>query len=132
MIEICELNLEIFTDMIVEKLQEIDGLEVILDNPQADSKFPCASISTPLKSVINTENGIPTRVNLSVSVSYWTNSKHSSMKLSDNADIKLRELNLTRVNSPIDSYDEITRKYRYGGSYEVFFNGLTNSLERRR
>lgn len=132
MIDIHELNLEVFTDMIVEKLQEIDGLEVILDNPQADSKFPCASIGTPLKSIINAEKGIPTRINLSIPISYWTNSKHNSMKLSDNADIKLRELNFTRVNSPIDSYDEITRKYRYGGNYEVFFNGLTNSLERRR
>lgn len=129
---VSELNLELFTNMIVEKLQEIDGLEVVLENPQADGIFPCAVIQTPIKQITKTENGIPTRINLSITIDYWTSSKYKSMALSDKADIKLRELNFTRVNSPIDQYDDITKKYRYGGNYEVFFNGLTNALERRR
>lgn len=128
---IYELDTDVLVKMVVSKLEEIDNLEVVLENPQADSKFPCAVVSTPLKSITITENGIPVQTNLSITIDYWTNKKYDSMKLSDMADKKMRELNFIRMNSPIDQYDEVTKKYRFGGNYEAFFNGLTNSLERR-
>ena len=42
----------------------------------------------------------------------------------------LRNYNFGVVGSPTNMYDEITKKYRYGGRYEVNYNGLTNAFER--
>lgn len=126
-----ELKLSELTKMIVKELGS-DGLSTSLKNPQSDSDFPCAVVGTPLKSVLLTENGIPIRTSLSIPIEYWANKKYEAMNISDDGDKKLRKLNFIRVNTTIDTYDDITKKYRYGGNYEVVYNGLTNALERRR
>ena len=118
-----------FTKWVVAKLDTIEGLEVVLANPSGDSVFPCAVVSTPLIRVIRTENSTPVEIIISIQVDYWDSTKYSVMSLSDQANIKLREYNLTRVNTTIDLFDEITKKYRYGGNYEVKYNSITNSYE---
>lgn len=126
-----ELKLSELTKMIVKELEK-DGLSTSLKNPQSDSEFPCAVVGTPLKSVLLTENGIPVRTALSIPIEYWANKKYEAMDISDDGDKKLSKLNFIRVNTTIDMYDDITKKYRYGGNYEVIYNGITNALERRR
>ena len=118
-----------FTKWVVAKLDTIEGLEVVLANPSGDSVFPCAVVSTPLIRVVRTENSTPVEIIISIQVDYWDSTKYSVMSLSDQANIKLREYNLTRVNTTIDLFDEITKKYRYGGNYEVKYNSITNSYE---
>ena len=126
---VTELAVSDFTKQIYTQLSSITGLNIVLSNPSSDSEFPCAVISTPYKRVKITEDGIPIKIDLSVAISYWASSKYSCMDLSDDADIKLRNINLTRVNTTIDTFDEITKKYRYGGSYETTYNALTGALE---
>lgn len=126
---VTELAVSDFTKQIYTQLSSITGLNIVLSNPSSDSEFPCAVISTPYKRVKITEDGIPIQIDLSVAISYWASSKYSCMDLSDDADIKLRNINLTRVNTTIDTFDEITKKYRYGGSYETTYNALTGALE---
>ena len=126
---VTELAVSDFTKQIYTQLSSITGLNIVLSNPSSDSEFPCAVISTPYKRVKITEDGIPIQIDLSVAISYWASSKYSCMDLSDTADIKLRNINLTRVNTTIDTFDEITKKYRYGGSYETTYNALTGALE---
>jgi hypothetical protein len=116
-----------FIEWVVDKLDTITGLEVVLSNPSGDSKFPCAVVSTPLRRVVRTEDGVPVEIDISVQIDYWAGKKYDVMDLSDQGDIKLREYNLTRVNTTIDTFDEITKKYRYGGNYEVKYNAITNS-----
>jgi len=118
-----------FTKWVVAKLDTIEGLEVVLANPSGDSVFPCAVVSTPLIRVVRTENSTPVEISISIQVDFWDSTKYSVMSLSDQANIKLREYNLTRVNTTIDLFDEITKKYRYGGNYEVKYNSITNSYE---
>lgn len=125
---IYELGLEDFTKIVVAKLEE-DNNEIVLENPQTDSTYPCGVVRTPIKLVDMTENGIPVRSRFAITVDWWTDKKYDSMALADKADRKLRELNLIRTGAPIDTYDDITKKYRNGGNYEVFFNGLTNSFD---
>ena len=132
MIEITEFSMKDFTKQIVSKLNEITNLEVVLSNPSGDSIFPCAVVSTPYKRIVKTEDGTPVEIDLSVSIDYWANSKYDCMSLSDDGDIKLRDINLTRINTTVDTFDEITKKYRYGGSYETTYNALTGALENRR
>ena len=61
---------------------------------------------------------------------HWANSKYEAMKMFQETTVLLRNSNMAQVGTPIDMYDEITKKHRYGGRYEVNWNGLTNSLER--
>lgn len=118
-----------FTKWVVGKLATIKGLEVVLSNPSGESEFPCAVVSTPLIRVLKTENSTPVEISISIQVDFWDSTKYNVMSLSDQANNKLREYNLTRVNTTIDLFDEITKKYRYGGNYEVKYNSITNSYE---
>lgn len=118
-----------FTKWIVEELNKIENLEVVLSNPSGESKFPCAVVSTPLTRIQLTEDGTPIKIAIQVSVDYWSNTKYNCMSLSDSGNIKLRNLNLTRTNTTIDIFDDITKKYRYGGNYETIFNAITGAFE---
>lgn len=126
--EIMELGIEDYTRIIVKKLEEL-GYNIVLENPQSDETFPCGVVSNVYKNIILTENGTPVKSSFYVSVGWWSDKTYSSMALFDEATKKLRELNLTLVGNPRSSYDEITKKYRYDGNYEVNYNGLTNSFE---
>jgi len=127
-----ELDTGQVTKWIVGKLQAITGLEVVLSNPSGDSKFPCAVVGTPLIRIVRTEDAIPVEIDISVPIDYWANTKYNVMSLSDDGNIELRKMNLTRVNTTIDTFDEITKKYRYGGNYETTFNAITGAFENRR
>lgn len=105
--------------------------DIVLRNPQSDGKFPCAVIQNPLKVIDEMdEYKRPIKTRFSVLIEYWANKKYDCMDLSDQAEISLRDLNLILTNVTVDGYDEITRKYRYGGNYEVIHNGIDNSLDR--
>lgn len=132
MSELYEFDTGQFTKWIVAELEKINKLEVVLSNPSGDSIFPCAVVSTPLKRIVNTEEGQPVEIALSVQIDYWTSKKYDCMSLSDKGDIQLRNLNLVRVNTTIDTYDDVTKKYRYGGNYETTYNAITGSFENRR
>jgi hypothetical protein len=118
-----------FTKWVVEKLNQVDDLEVVLSNPSGDSIFPCAVVSTPLIRIQKTENGTPIEIAIQISVDYWANTKYSCMSLSDSGNVELRELNLTRTNTTIDTYDDMVKKYRYGGNYETKYNALTGAFD---
>ena len=128
---ITELTITDFTRIVVRKLQEKTN-NVIFKNPLTTAEFPCCLVSLPIKNVLITEDGIPVRTRFSISIEWWANKKYESMQFIDETDILLRELGFTRVNTNIDGFDDVTKKYRYGGQYEVVYNGLTNSFERIR
>jgi hypothetical protein len=120
-----------FTKWVVGKLKEVSGLEVVLSNPTGESIFPCAVVTTPLRRVVRTEDGVPVEIDISIQIDYWADSKYNCMALSDSADIKLRTMNLTRVNTTIDTFDDITKKYRYGGNYETKYNAIIDAFENK-
>lgn len=123
-----EFSKKTFTQMICTKLATITGLTVTLTQPKTDSTFPCALIGNPLTSVSRSEDGVPSEIRIQVPIEYWADLKYSCMDLSDSGDIKLRDMNLIRANTTLDTYDEITRKYRYGGTYEVIYDAIHNAF----
>jgi len=123
-----EFSKKTFTQMIYNKLSTITGLAVVLSQPTDESIFPCAVIGNPLTNISKTEDGVPTKINIQVPIEYWAESKYNCMDLSDSGDIKLRDMNLIRTNTTLDTYDTITRKYRYGSNYEVIYDAIHNAF----
>lgn len=123
------LKVEDFYTFVISILETILK-EVVRENPDASSVFPCLVVQAPMKYEEKTGENIPILSRFSISIEAWTKKKSSSISLIDEVDSKLRGYNFTRIGTPIDFYDEITKSHRYGGSYEVFFNAITNSLEK--
>lgn len=124
-----ELDEENFTRYTVRQVETLKK-NVILSNPDNAETFPLSVINNVMSSIRKTEDGFPVYVRFSITVEWWTNSKYESMKLSQETNVLLRKSNFTPIGAPIDIYDEITKKHRFGRKYEVNYNGLTNSFER--
>lgn len=124
-----ELKVSEFYDMVIIILETILK-EVVTENPDGKAIFPCIVAQAPMRlDEVNGED-IPILSRFSITCEAWTKRKSSSIKLADEIDSKLRGYNFTRTGTPIDLYDENTKCHRYGGSYEVFYNALNNSLEK--
>lgn len=124
-----ELTIKQFNDIIVKLMEEITPI-VILENPNASSNFPCIVCQAPIRYDEKTGEKAPILSRFSITIEAWTKRKTDSLILSDKIDSKLREYNFVRIGTPIDLYDGITKCHRYGGNYEVFFNGLDNSFQK--
>ncbi len=123
-----ELSEAEFTKYTVKQVEQLGN--TTLSNPDSSEQFPIAVIGNTMRNILKTENNIPIYSRFSITVEWWANSKYEAMELFDTTNKALREYNYIPIGSPIDIYDEITKKHRYGSRYEVNYNGLTNSLER--
>lgn len=126
-----ELSVEKFLRQVVGKLEELEK-EVVLQNPNTSTTFPCYVVQTPLIQDKLTEDSKPLKQRIQLSVEQWANKKYDALKMLDLATKKLRELNFTVTNMLLDTYDDVTKKYRIAVNYEVNYNALYNSLERVR
>ena len=124
-----EFKVSEFYNMVISILESILK-EVVRENPDGKAIFPCIVAQAPMR--LDEKNGeyVPILSRFSITIEAWTKRKSSSIELADEIDSKLRGYNFTRTGTPIDLYDENTMCHRYGGSYEVFYNALTNSLEK--
>ncbi len=123
-----ELKIDEFTRYVCQVLESLGN--ITLENPDSEETFPIGVVSNPMQSIKKTENNIPIYKRFSISIEWWTNSKYESMKLFEKTNSLLRTYNFAQIGNQVDIYDEITKKHRYGGRYEVNYNGLTNSFER--
>lgn len=126
--KLSELSIDDFTKLIVEIIKDIGN--VGLNNPDVEETFPIGIVSNPTKIIRKLEDNFPILTKFSITVEWWSDSKYLSMNLFEKANKTLRDYNIQLTSSPIDMYDETTRKHRYGGVYEVNYNGITNSFER--
>ena len=112
-------------------IQDNEGVntETVLTTPTTESIFPCRVIETPLESINKSMNAIPIRKTFQVSIDHWANEQRFCMEMSNNTDKKLKQRNLIRTNSSPIIFDQITKKYRFITTYEVRWNGITNSFE---
>ncbi|HIQ91001.1 MAG TPA: hypothetical protein IAB27_05205 [Candidatus Coprosoma intestinipullorum] len=124
-----ELTEEEFTRIVENSVEEL-GYNTLLTNPDTNAKYPCITVGNTLSSILITEDKVPVKTRFQISIEVWSTSKYETMAIMDKVAIKLRDLNLTKVGTPTELYDEITSKHRRGYSFEVFFNGLTNSFDR--
>ncbi len=123
-----EFTVEDFLRYTVRLIEKNSNVE--LSNPDATAEFPLTVVSNAMQSILKTENNFPIRKRFSITVEHWANSKYEAMKMFQKTNVILRNSNMAQVGTPVDMYDEITKKHRYGGRYEVIWNGLINCLER--
>ncbi len=117
-----------FSDLVYEKLESLNYKQ-ILTNPTTTSKFPCLELHTPLKSVNLTENAFPIKSTFQISITCWNEKQRQAMKMADEVDKKLQELNFTRTNTSPAVYDSILQKYGITITFEVIYNAIMNSFD---
>ena len=116
-----------FSDLVYEKLESLKYKQ-ILTNPTTTSEFPCLELHTPLKSVNLTENAFPIKSTFQISVTCWNEKQRQAMKMTDETDKKLQELNFTRRNTSPAIFDSILQKYGITITFEVRYNSITTSF----
>jgi hypothetical protein len=117
-----------FSDLVYEKLESLKYKQ-ILTNPTTTSKFPCLELHTPLKSVNLTENAFPIKSTFQISITCWNEKQRQAMKMADEVDEKLQELNFIRTNTSPAVYDTILQKYGISITFEVIYNAIMNSFD---
>lgn len=123
-----EYTIEEFSNLIVEILEK-DGTEVVLHNPDSESKFPCTVVRTPIETILLREDNIPVRKKLSISIEEWADKQTICMNRLTQTELKLRTYNILKTSNDISFKDNITGKHRIINTYETIYNGLTNSFE---
>ena len=123
-----ELSVLEFSDLVYEKLESLKYKQ-ILTNPTTTSKFPCLELHTPLKSVNLTENAFPIKSTFQISITCWNEKQRQAMKMTDEVDNRLQELNVTRTNTSPAIYDSILQKYGITITFEVIYNAIMNSFD---
>lgn len=117
-----------FSDLIYERLEKLYKNKPILSNPNTDSKFPVLELHTPLKTVNLTQNAFPIKSTFQVSITCWNEKQRQAMKMVNEVDTKLQELNFTRTNTSPAVYDPILQKYGITITFEVRYNSITSSF----
>lgn len=117
-----------FSDLVYEKLESLKYKQ-ILTNPTTTSKFPCLELHTPLKSVNLTENAFPIKSTFQISITCWNEKQRQAMKMTDEVDNRLQELNFTRTNTSPAIYDSILQKYGITITFEIIYNAIMNSFD---
>lgn len=123
-----DLSIEEFSDLVYEKLEKLFKNKPILSNPNTESKFPILELHTPLKSVNKTENAFPILSTFQISITCWNEKQRQAMRMANEVDIKLQEINFTRINTNQAIYDSILQKYGITIIFEVRYNTITNSF----
>ena len=118
----------LYDDLSLIKDDNKNNTEVSLQTPTTESIFPCRLINTPLDSVLKSENAIPILKDFQITIEHWSDSQRKCMEMASNTDKALQKKNMVRTNTQPIMYDEITKKHRLITSYEVRWNGITNSF----
>ena len=121
------ISLKEFSDLIYDKLSTLNK-EVVLEEPQADSVFPCFVIRTPLESVRESIDAQPLMKQYQITIEYWDDSKRECMEISSSVDNVLSSMNMIRTNTANIDFDSITRKNRIICTYEVRYDCIHNSF----
>lgn len=114
-----------FSDLIYKTLEELEE-SIILVKPNTHSTFPCREMNTPLKSINKVNQAIEI---FQISITHWHEELRNAMKMSDETDEKLIELNLIRISTDAYFYDETSQKYAITSTYEVHYNKITNAFQ---
>ena len=123
-----DLSIKDFSDLVYDKLESLKYKQ-ILTNPTTTSKFPCLELHTPLKSVNKTENAFPILSTFQISITCWNKKQRQCMEMTSEVDTKLQEFNFIRTNTSPEIYDSILQKYGITITFEVRYNGITDSFQ---
>lgn len=128
MLQIRDLDIKEFSDLVYEKL-EILKYKQILSNPSTEDKQKALiELHTPLKSVQKTENAVPIFSRYQMSITCWNEKQRKAMEMTDEVSKKLQEFNFKRTNTSPSIYDSILQKYAITITFEVSYNSITSSF----
>lgn len=113
---------------LIYKILESLKYEVSLSNPTTESKFPLVLINTPLESTINRYNKKVLHKRFQVSIECWADGKYEMLQMMEEVSQIMIKYNFKKTNTTPDIYDDITKEYRMIMTFEVKYDGLTNSL----
>ena len=99
-----------------------------MSNPTTESVFPVIVINTPLESTNRQYNTEVLQKTFQTSIECWANKKYDVMKMMEEISQILIKYNFKKVSTTPDIFDEITQKHRMIMTFEVKYNGLTNSF----
>ena len=129
--ELNSLNLEYFTQLFVDKVAEVpeigsDG--ALLSNPDISAHFPACVVQPPL---VKPSKGAAAGAayDISVTLEVWTDRLSSSLGIFDGIIEKMKDYGFSLTSTTPQQYDMITKKWRYGGYFEVRWNAIDNSFE---
>lgn len=120
-----KMLIEITTEKLAE-ISEFGNDGVLLSNPGTKAKFPVCVMQPPLQTPIYMGRGW----NLSITCEVWAATLTEAAGLFDKVKCKFLELNFMQNGNSPPVYDEITKKWRFGGYFEARWNAITNTLER--
>lgn len=118
---------EQLTKLIYQKLEPLK-YNIILTNPTTETEFPVVVINTPLESTSKQYNNEIIQRKFQVSIECWENQKYNAMKMMEEISQILLEYNFIKISTTPDTFDEKTQKYKMIMTFEVKYNGLTNSF----
>lgn len=123
-----DLSIKELSDLVYDKLDSLKYKQ-ILTNPTTKSVFPCLELHTPLKSINKTENAFPILSTFQISITCWNEKQRKCMEMTSEVDTKLQEFNFIRTNTSPEIYDSILQKYGITVTFEVRYNGITDSFQ---
>lgn len=115
------------TKMLYEQLQAME-YNVVLSKPTVESIFPAIVINTPLESTSKQYGKNILQKTFQISIECWAEEKYVVMKMMEETSQILANYNGKRISTTPDVLDEQTQKYKMIMTFEVKYNGLTNSF----
>lgn len=125
---IYNFTIQDFSDYIVKALEDL-GKEVVLQNPDNESVFPCTVVRTPIETIVAREGNETVIKRFSVSIEEWADKQRDCMSNAEQTAEELKKSNIVKTTNDIAMYDEITQKNRIINTYEAKYNGLNNSFD---
>ncbi len=124
-----DLGIDEFSDLVYDKLESLKYKQTLSYPTTEDKTKELLELYTPLKSVNKTENGFPVLSTFQMSITCWNEKQRKAMQMTNKVETKLQKFNFTRTNTSPAIYDSILQKYGITITFEVRYNGLTNSFQ---
>lgn len=118
---------EQLTKMIYSKLEPLE-YEITLSKPTMENAFPIIVILTPLESITKRYNSQILEKKFQTTIQCWAKEKYDVMKIMEEVSQILTKSNFLRTSTNLDKFDEVTQNYNMEMTFELKYNGLTNSF----
>lgn len=120
------INREQMTRIIQRKIAEIPEFgvtKVLFENPSNKATFPVCVVSN----FMARPKYYRAAYSLSITIEVWADKYYEAQALYDLVVQKLAELNFVDATPTPQGKDAVTGKNRYGSSFEVGWNAITNT-----
>ena len=122
-----KIDRELLTKVIQQKLTEVETLgseRVLLENPGTTATFPvCVLYNFQARS-----QNFKASFALSITIEVWAREYYEAQRIYQKAADKLSEINFVEVAPTPQTKDPITKKQRYGSTFEAGWSAITNTF----